>query len=50
MADIKKPDTVNGVSPEERGTAETIELIKNKPIPSGHDSLGGAWVLHILRS
>ncbi|KTC78167.1 hypothetical protein [Legionella brunensis] len=44
MADIKKPNTETGVSPTEAGTAkgEKVTVVKGKPIPSGHDALGGA--------
>lgn len=44
MADIKKPNTETGVSPAEAGTVkdEGVQIVKGKPIPSGHDSLGGA--------
>lgn len=44
MADNKKPQTETGVSPKEAGTIknEGIQVVKGKPIPSGHDSLGGA--------
>ncbi|KTD23904.1 Uncharacterised protein [Legionella lansingensis] len=44
MADIKKPNTETGVSPGEAGTTKDkgVNVVKGKPIPSGHDSLGGA--------
>lgn len=51
MADIKKPDTETGVSPSEAGTIkdEKFSQIKGKPIPSGHDSLGGASAEELSR-